>query len=211
MRLLLWFLALATAVLAIWLAIGGTWESRFTLEGSVTWLEAAGPWSWAAGTGLLVADLVLPVPSTVIMSALGWIHGTLGGGAAASLGIILSRLVGYGLGRWIHQPTALKLLGEKDFQRGKRLFARGGGWMLAVSQALPVIPEVLCCTAGLVRMPFGRFLGSLACGSIPVAFLFAWIGSAGREAPAWALFFSIAAPAALWGLARATRFLDVSE
>ena len=36
----------------LWLAFGGAWETRFTLEGSVRWLEGAGPWGWAAGIGL---------------------------------------------------------------------------------------------------------------------------------------------------------------
>lgn len=207
MRLLLVFVALAAAVLAVWLACGGAWEERFTLEGSIRWLEAAGPWGWAAGVGLLVIDLFLPVPSTVVMSALGWLYGIAGGGTAASIGIILSRLLGYGLGRWIHEPTAHRLLGDRDFDRGKRLFSRGGGWMVAISQALPIIPEALSCTAGLVRMPFDRYLASLVCGSIPVGFLFAWIGSIGREAPLWALAFSIAVPAVLWGATRTARVL----
>ena len=202
MRLFLVFFGLAAAVLAVWLAFGGAWEARFTLEGAVQWLENAGPWSWAAGIGLLVADLLLPVPSTVVMSALGWIHGVITGGLVASAGLMLSRLCGYGIGRWIHEPTARKLLGSKDFERGNLLFARGGGWMVAVSQALPVVPEALACTAGLVRMPLRRFVVSLACGSLPVGFLFAAVGQLGRDQPAWALAFSILVPAILWGLAR---------
>lgn len=202
MRLFLVFAGLAAAVLAVWVAFGGAWEARFTLDGSVRWLENAGPWGWAAGIGLLVGDLLLPVPSTVVMSALGWIYGWLPGGLAAGAGLMLSRLLGYGIGRWIHEPTARKLLGNKDFERGKLLSARGGGWMVAVSQALPIVPEALCCTAGLVRMPLRRFVASLACGSLPVGFLFAAVGQLGREQPFWALGFSIVIPGLLWAAAR---------
>lgn len=205
MRLLFWFLAFAVICLVIWAVTGDVWEQRFTLDGSVRWLEAAGPWAWAAGIGLLAADLILPVPSTVVMSALGWIYGTAGGGAVAALGILVSRLCGYGIGRWIREPAARRILGNRDYERGHRLFARGGGWMVALSQALPILPEALSCTAGLVRMPFGRFLGSLACGAIPMAFLFAWVGSVGRDAPVWALAFSVGVPAVLWGISRLNR------
>lgn len=211
MRLFLVFTGLAAAVLAVWLAFGGAWETRFTLEGSVRWLEGAGSWGWAAGIGLLVGDLLLPVPSTVVMSALGWIYGWLAGGLAASAGLVLSRLLGYAIGRWIHEPTARKLLGNKDFERGHALFARGGGWMVAVSQALPIVPEALSCTAGLVRMPLRRFLVSLACGSLPVGFLFAAVGQLGREQPFWALGFSIVIPAALWAAARKLPLFRESE
>ncbi len=205
MRLVAWFFCLSALVLGIWLLWGGAWEERFTLEGAVGWLESAGPWAWAAGIGLLAADLVLPVPGTVVMSALGYVYGVLLGGLAAAAGSMIAGLIGYGVGRLIGEKAARKLLGDLDFEKGKLLFARGGGWMVALSRALPILPEALSCTAGLVRMPFGRFVASLACGSLPVGFLFAWIGAAGREAPGWALAFSLLVPALLWGAARKWR------
>jgi uncharacterized membrane protein YdjX (TVP38/TMEM64 family) len=201
MRLLLWFIALSAVVLATWLVWGGAWEESFTLDGAVAWLEKAGPWAWAAGIGLLAADLVLPVPGTVVMSALGWVYGVLLGGLAAAVGSMVAGLCGYGVGRLIGERAARRLLGDRDFEKGKLLFARGGGWMVALSRALPILPEAVSCTAGLVRMPFGRFLVSLACGSLPVGYLYAWIGAAGREAPGWALVFSLLVPALLWAVA----------
>lgn len=205
MRLLAWFLALAALVLATWLLWGGAWEERLTMDGAVAWLEAAGPWAWAAGIGLLASDLVLPVPGTVVMSALGYVHGPLAGGLAAAAGSMLAGLGGYGIGRLVGERAARRLLGAVDYEKGRLLFARGGAWMVALSRALPILPEALACTAGLVRMPFARFLGALACGSLPVGFLFAWIGAAGRDAPGWALAFSLLVPALLWTAARRWR------
>lgn len=189
-------------VLVIWLVWGGSWEARFTLQGAVAWIEGAGPWAWAAGIGLLAADLLLPVPGTVVMSALGLIYGTLWGGLVAAVGSIVAGLFGYGVGRLIGEKAARKLLGNRDFERGRGLFSRGGGWMIALSRAVPILPEALSCTAGLVRMPFGRFFASLACGSVPVGFLYAWIGAVGRDTPGWAMLFSIGVPAILWLAAR---------
>lgn len=205
MRLLAWFIGLSALVLGTWMLWGGAWEARFTLDGAVAWIEAAGPWAWAAGIGLLAADLVLPVPGTVVMSALGYVYGPLAGGLAAAAGSMLAGLCGYGIGRMVGERGARRLLGEVDFEKGRLLFARGGGWMVALSRALPILPEALACTAGLVRMPFGRFAAALACGSLPVGFLFAWIGAAGRGAPGWALAFSLLVPALLWAAARRWR------
>ncbi len=202
MRLILWFLVLAAAILATWLAWGGAWEERFTPAGAVAWLEGAGSWAWAAGIGLLAADLVLPVPGTVVMSALGYLYGVPLGGLTAAAGSMTAGLCGYGVGRLIGEKAARKLLSDVDFEKGRLLFARGGGWMVALSRALPILPEALSCTAGLVRMPFGRFAAALVCGSLPVGFLYAWIGAAGRDSPGWALAFSLAAPAFLWFVAK---------
>jgi uncharacterized membrane protein YdjX (TVP38/TMEM64 family) len=205
MRLIAWFIGLSALVLVTWLLWGGAWEERFTLDGAVAWIEGAGPWAWAAGIGLLAADLLLPVPGTVVMSALGYVYGPLAGGLAAAAGSMLAGLCGYGIGRLVGERGARRLLGGPDFEKGRLLFARGGGWMVALSRALPILPEALSCTAGLVRMPFGRFVAALACGSLPVGFLFAWIGAAGRGAPGWALAFSLLVPALLWAVARRWR------
>ena len=202
MRLIAWFVFISTLVLGSWLLWGGKWETWFTLEGAVAWIENTGPWAWAAGIALLAADVILPVPGTVVMSALGWVYGIFAGGLIAAAGSMTAGICGYGIGRLIGEKTARKILGDLDFEKGRLLFARGGGWMIALSRALPILPEALSCTAGLVRMPFGRFMLSLACGSIPVGFLFAAIGAAGRQTPGWALAFSLIIPAALWATAK---------
>lgn len=202
MRLTLWFVALAALILATWMLWGGSWETRFTLQGGIAWLQESGSWAWAAGIGLLAADLFLPVPGTVVMSALGFLYGTLIGGIVAAAGSMTAGLLGYGIGRCLGERTARRLLGDRDFDKGRALFSQGGGWLVALSRALPILPEVVSCTAGLVRMPFRKFVLSLACGSLPMGFLFAAIGAAGHAAPGWAIAFSLAVPALLWALAR---------
>jgi len=199
MRLLFWFMILAGVVLGVWVIWGDSWEESFSFEGSVRWLERAGPWAWALGILLLVGDLILPVPGTVVISALGYLYGVVVGGMIAALGLLMAGVLGYGVGRICGESTARKWLGDRDYQRGRQLFENGGGWVVALSRALPILPEVISCTAGLVRMPFPRFITALACGSVPMGFIFAAIGHAGRDAPGWAFALSLVIPAGLWG------------
>jgi uncharacterized membrane protein YdjX (TVP38/TMEM64 family) len=201
MRLALWFLVLGSLILLVWGIWGGQWTERFTLAGSVKWLEGAGAWAWMAGIALLVGDLVLPVPGTIVISALGYIYGVFLGGIFATAGLVLAGLLGYGTGRLCGERRARRWLGEKDYETGRRLFLKGGGWAVASSRALPILPEVISCTAGLVKMPFRRFAVALICGSLPMGFLFAAIGSAGKEAPGWAVALSLLVPGVLWWLA----------
>lgn len=201
MRLVWWFSALAVLVLGSWMLWGDGWSESFTFAGSVRWLEQAGPWAWAAGLLLLEGDLVLPVPGTVVISALGYLYGTLMGGVIATAGLMAAGMTGYGLGRLCGEGFARRWLGERDYEKGHRLFSNGGAWVVALSRAAPILPEVISCTAGLVRMPFKHFVLALACGSVPMGFLFAAIGRAGHDAPGWAFGLSIAAPALLWWVA----------
>ncbi len=202
MRLLIWFFGLTALVLGTWILWGDGLESKFSHEGAVAHLEEAGSFAWLVAWALLVSDVVLPVPGTVVMSALGYIYGPVMGGLLSAAGSTLAGLTAYGLCRLLGEHGAKRLLGEKDFQRGRRWFANGGGWLVCLSRSLPILPEVVACTAGLVRMPFKRFVVALICGSLPLGFVFAWIGAAGRDEPALAMALSLALPALLWAAAR---------
>jgi uncharacterized membrane protein YdjX (TVP38/TMEM64 family) len=198
MRLLWLFLALAALVLipfAIW---GEGLEAFLSGDGATAWLAAYGRWAWAAGILLLVGDLVLPLPATAVMAGLGYIYGFFWGGLIGAAGSFLSGALGYGLCRLLGRGVARRILGERDLERGERLFREVGGWLVVLSRWLPVFPEVIACMAGLTGMPSGRFFAALACGSIPLGFAFAAVGEAGIERPALALALSALVPPALW-------------
>jgi uncharacterized membrane protein YdjX (TVP38/TMEM64 family) len=198
MRLFWIFVALALLVLLPFLIWGRGFERAFTQAGAVAWLREYGAWAWAAGVILLMLDLVLPIPATAVMAALGYIYGPLQGGLVATAGSILSGALGYGLCRALGRGAARRLLGERDLERGERLFARVGGWLVVLSRWLPVFPEVIACMAGLTRMRVRTFLIALACGSAPLGFAFASVGHAGVEHPALAIGLSALLPPFLW-------------
>jgi uncharacterized membrane protein YdjX (TVP38/TMEM64 family) len=201
MRLVFLMVTLAVFFLLGWWAFGEGLEEAWNVERLADRFEAARSWAWLAGILLLIADLLLPIPGTVVMSALGAVYGFWIGGLISAIGAMLAGMFGYGVGRFFNEEFAKRWLGEEDFEKGRNLFKKSGAWVLATSRALPILPEVLSCMAGLLRMPFGKFMVALACGSVPMGFLFAWIGTVGREQPAWGLAFSLGVPALLWGAA----------
>ncbi len=198
MRLLLIFLALACLVLLSFFIWGDTLMNIFTQEGSVEWLNQYGALSWIAAIMLLLADLVLPVPGTLVMSALGYIYGPFIGGLISALGSFMAGSLGYWLCRLIGEKAALRLLGKKDFERGKKLSGNIGGWIVVLSRWLPVFPEVIACMAGLTRMPPAYFHAALLCGSLPLGFTYAYIGYTGVTHPALAIGLSAGMPPLIW-------------
>jgi uncharacterized membrane protein YdjX (TVP38/TMEM64 family) len=198
MRLFGWFLLLALIVLIPFLIWGSGFEQSFSQEGAVTWLTGYGRWASVAGILLLMSDLVLPIPATALMAALGFVYGPVAGGVIATLGSFLSGALGYLLCRWFGRPVAVRLLGPKDLMDSERLFARVGGWLVVLSRWLPVFPEVIACMAGLSRMPPLPFFAALACGSAPLGFAFAMIGHAGVDHPVLAIALSAVLPPLLW-------------
>ncbi|MGI8604797.1 MAG: TVP38/TMEM64 family protein [Verrucomicrobiales bacterium] len=181
---------------------GKDFESWFTGEAAVSWLRQLGPWGWCGAIGLLVSDLVLPVPATAVMSALGFVYGAWWGGAISAAGSILAGLVAYGLTRALGRKAAAKFASAEELARYEALFRRSGPWLVALSRWMPLLPEVIACLAGLSRMPLRPFVIALCCGSLPLGFVYAAIGAAGHDRPLLALVLSLVIPG---GLILATR------
>lgn len=200
MRLFWLFLALAVAVLIPFLIWGDWFMQAFDESSSRAWLQNLGGWAWLAAIGLLIADLVLPIPATPVMSALGWIYGWWLGGLIGAAGAFLSGSLAYLLCSRVGEKAAMKILGEKDLEKGRKLFAHAGGWIIALTRWVPILPEVTSCLAGLHRMPPRKFFPALACGCLPMALTFSWIGASGHDQPGLALGLSAALPVVFWGV-----------
>lgn len=174
----------------------------FSSDGAAAWIRSWGAWGWLAVIGLLMSDLLLPIPATPVMSAAGYVYGPLLGGLISAVGSFCAGLAGYGLCRAFGRGIAVRLAGEKEMADHESLFRRSGPWLVAASRWLPLLPEVVSCLAGLTRMPVRVFVVALACGSIPLGFVYAAIGAAGQEYPRVALVLSVLAPVALWAIVR---------
>jgi len=196
---------LLLGILGPWWIWGDKFDATLTLEGSIGWIRAQGDWAWLAGIGLLVADLALPIPSTIVMSALGVIYGPILGGILAGTGSMLAGVVAYGLSRCAGRPMAVRFAGEEGLARTEALFVKGGAWLVLTSRWLPVLSEAVACLAGLARMPFRTFLAALTVGSLPMGFAFASIGSIARDRESLAVALSIALPVIAWLASRRIR------
>ena len=205
MRLLATALILAVVLCLPVVFWGDDFMRWFTGDAAIQWLRGWGAWGWLAVIGLLVSDLFLPVPATPEMSAAGVLYGTLIGGLVSAAGSFAAGMAGYGLCRSFGRGFAVRLAGEDELAQHETLFQRSGPWLVAASRWMPVLPEVVSCLAGLTRMPVRVFAVSLACGSIPMGFVYAAIGAAGQDHPRLALGLSLLVPPVLWLLVR--RFL----
>jgi uncharacterized membrane protein YdjX (TVP38/TMEM64 family) len=159
-------------------------------------------WAWAAGIALIWIDLVLPIPQTAVIAALGMIYGTLLGALLGSVGLITSGLFGYALMRSSARRHAHRFVGRRSLQRMEGAFDQGGAWAIVLSRSLPYsVPEVMVFLAGLAGMPAGTFIAALTVGSVPTAIVFAAIGSGWAHQPIVALVASYVLPIVLLPIA----------
>jgi len=164
----------------------------------------AAKWAIALiGIGLLVADVLLPIPSSVVSISLCLLLGPGLGGLAVFSGMVGAFAVGFLVGRLLPATRLRNWVGAQtwDAFASKRLPA--SLLWIAASRPVPVLAEVTAIFAGSVGMPFLPSLSVAALSSLLVAIAYAlagWLGLHQAASSTALLVFSAAClPAASWG------------
>jgi uncharacterized membrane protein YdjX (TVP38/TMEM64 family) len=162
---------------------------------AVLMLREYDDWAWAVGIALVWADVVLPVPQTAVIAALGIVYGRLLGGLLGSLGLITGGLLGYGLVFTSARRLLQRFTRSRSLARMESVFERSGAWAIVLTRSLPYsVPEAVVFLAGLAAMPIPKFVAALTVGSVPTAFAFAAIGAGWADQPILAIAVSYALP-----------------
>ena len=190
------------AALAILLASCARIPTHQDANDAVLMLREYDSWAWALGIALILADLVLPVPQTAVIAALGIIYGTVIGGLLGSVGLIGGGILGYALTRTSARRFVDRLVGRQSLHKMESLFDRAGAWAIVLTRSLPYsIPEAIVFLAGLAGMPMRKFTIALTVGSVPTAFAFAAIGAGWADQPILVLTASYVLPMLLLPIA----------
>jgi uncharacterized membrane protein YdjX (TVP38/TMEM64 family) len=128
--------------------------------------------------GLLLVDIVLPIPSSFVLATAGYLLGAGFGALACFVGLSCASAAGYALGRLAGEVAARRIVGAPELDR-LRAWARTHGDLLIVAlRAVPVLAEATVLLAGTARMPVARFAVLVSVGNLVVAALYAGIGAA---------------------------------
>jgi uncharacterized membrane protein YdjX (TVP38/TMEM64 family) len=147
--------------------------------------------------GLLTADLLIPVPSSVLMLLAGTWLGWLGGWLVTLAGAMGSALIGFGVCRRWGKGAFVRLVGDLDEARLTRFFERHGVWAILLSRSVPMVTEVVSCMAGLSGMRTRLFVIVTLAGTAPLCGVYAWAGARAVEGEAlgWAVALAFVVPA----------------
>ena len=148
----------------------------------------SGPLAAAIGVTLLVIDLVLPVPSSVVMVAHGALFGIALGTALSTTGSLGAFALGFALGRRGGAAVA-KVVGDEERQRADRLLSRWGAVAIILTRPLPMLAETVAFAAGASPLPWRSALAAAAVGSLPAAAVYAITGAAAASFAGGAVVF----------------------
>ena len=118
------------------------------------------------GSGLLTLDVLLPVPSSIVIALLGGRLGFYEGWVTAWLGLTVGNLLGYWLGRLWPQKMA------PDVSESPMLV------ILFLSRPVPILAEAVAIAAGATRTPVLHTVTACATGNLVYAGILAADGAA---------------------------------
>jgi len=187
-----WWAVLIVLLLALillpFLAVGGPMEAW--MEAVMRRVQDRPLAAFLMVAGSLGADVLLPVPSSIVSTLGGAALGVAGGTLASWLGMMLSCLLGYWLGR-TGRPLGRRLVGAVEMGRLEHLESRIGDWAVVAVRAVPVLAEASTILAGMGRMPLARFVWMSALANLGVSAVYALIGSLSGRADAFLPAFGV--------------------
>jgi uncharacterized membrane protein YdjX (TVP38/TMEM64 family) len=128
------------------------------------------------GVCLLILDIVIPVPSSLIMIANGALFGIPVGITLSLVGNLGAALVGFFIGRR-GEPVLARFVPRKERSRANRLLNEWGSLAIIVTRPVPILAETTIIMAGASTMGWRRMILASAVGSFPVAVLYAIAGA----------------------------------
>ncbi len=127
--------------------------------------------------GLLISDILLPIPSSIVSTSAGYLLGFIGGTITSFLGMTLGSVCGYWLGSSPGHALTRRLVGKEELERMRRLHERFGDRAIVLARPIPVLAEISTFFAGIAGMPFRRFLLLAALSNLGVSLAYAAVGA----------------------------------
>ncbi len=154
------------------------------------WLERGGAVAALVGVGLLVADVALPVPSSLVMIAHGALFGVAVGTLLSLVGSVGAALAGFAIGRR-GGPLLSRLISPEERERADRLLSRWGALAIVVTRPVPLLAETIAVLAGVSPLGWSRVALAALAGSLPGALLYALTGALAASFQSGAVVFGL--------------------
>ncbi|MFH0835631.1 MAG: DedA family protein [Candidatus Micrarchaeota archaeon] len=134
--------------------------------------------------GMFLESSIVPIPSELILVTAGLMgFSPIDVAIWGTIGSTLGAAVGYYIGKLGGRPVVDKIgpylfVTNDRVLKAEQKFKKYGGWTILVSRLIPFIPfKVFSITSGILKFDFKTFIAFTFIGTIPRAFLLAWVGT----------------------------------
>ena len=160
------------------------------LSDPTPWMKHGGVVAACVGVGLLIADVLLPVPSSLVMVAHGALFGVLWGTTLSLIGSVGAAIFGFAIGRRGGRLME-RIVTPAERERAGDILARWGTLAVIVTRPVPLLAETVAIMAGATTMTWRSLVLASFAGSLPPALLYALTGAAVADLQNTALMFGV--------------------
>lgn len=140
--------------------------------------------------GLLSADSLLPVPSSIVMFMNGAVLGLVGGFVLSLVAAMSSSFIGYYIGFQL-SGVANRFFNTKETETAETLLERYGWLAILMSRGLPILAESVAMVTGNLKYGLRPFFWSNLVGYIPVCAIYALAGHYSFETQSLLIAFAV--------------------
>ena len=160
------------------------------LSDPTPWMKHGGVVAASIGVGLLIADVVLPVPSSLVMVAHGALFGVLWGTMLSLTGSVGAAVFGFAIGR---RGGGLleRVVTPAERARASNILTHWGTLAIIITRPVPLLAETVAIMAGASSMRWRALVVASVAGSLPPALLYALTGAAVANVQNTALMFGV--------------------
>ena len=124
----------------------------------------------------LTVDILLPIPSSVLLVFAGRVFGGMWGAAIGWWGLNFSAAVGFWISRRYGQSVVSRFSSRADVDDFELFDAQAGWWALVACRPLPILAEASVIFAGLSNMRARRFWPPVLLANGIIALLYGMLG-----------------------------------
>ena len=154
------------------------------------WMQHGGVLAAALGVGLLIADVFLPVPSSLVMVAHGSLFGVVVGTLLSLIGSVGAALLGFAVGRRGGKFLE-RVVTPAEQARANNMLERWGVLAIIVTRPIPMLAETVAIMSGASSLGWGTVALASFVGSLPPALIYALTGAAVANFQTTSLMFGV--------------------
>jgi uncharacterized membrane protein YdjX (TVP38/TMEM64 family) len=128
------------------------------------------------GGGLLVSDVLLPIPSSIIIMLNGKLFGAVVGTLISLVGTMGSSVLAFYIGR-CGGPLLDRVMSPEEHARGNAMLKNWGPLAIIVTRPIPLLAESVSVMAGTSPMSWRSMLLASLAGNIPACAIYATTGA----------------------------------
>ena len=145
---------------------------------------------------ILASDIVLPVPSSIVLYLNGFFIGIIAGTAVSLSGLMVGCVIGYYIGK-----MSSNIFHSVDNQKANQIISKFGPSAIFLTRGIPILSESVCFVCGFNKIKFKQYLFYNFLGYLPICLLhaiFGKLGAIGTNIFLMSFIFSIALSAVFW-------------